>query len=291
MVLYLHAIGFGLVTASILALASVGLTLQFGVTNYINFAYGELLTFGAYFAWIFNVQLGWNIWLSLFAAAVFCGIVAVILNILILQPFVRRKSPLLFMLVVTFGLSIILSNVILAIWGPDFKQYTVPNSGQLNIGPFLFTAQQLIIIAIAIIVMLAVHVVLTYTKLGKAMRAMSDNTDLASNCGINTAMVANWTWLISGALAGLAGVVLALNVSSFQSAFGGDFLFVIFSAVILGGIGSPYGAMAGALVIGLVTEISAALINSAYKNDVAFVILILVLLLRPQGLFSSAGKA
>jgi branched-subunit amino acid ABC-type transport system permease component len=199
MVLYLHAIGFGLVTASILALASVGLTLQFGVTNYINFAYGELLTFGAYFAWMFNVQLGWNIWLSLFAAAVFCGIVAVILNILILQPFVRRKSPLLFMLVVTFGLSIILSNVILAIWGPDFKQYTVPNSGQLNIGPFLFTAQQLIIIAIAIIVMLAVHVVLTYTKLGKAMRAMSDNTDLASNCGINTAMVACWSgWCGTG---------------------------------------------------------------------------------------------
>ncbi len=291
MLLYLHAIGFGLVTASILALASVGLTLQFGVTNYINFAYGELLTFGAYFAWMFNVQLGWNIWLSLFAAAVFCGLVAVILNILILQPFVRRKSPLLFMLVVTFGLSIILSNVILALWGPDFKQYKVPNSAQFNLGPFLFTAQQLIIIVIAIIVMLAIHVVLTYTKLGKAMRAMSDNTDLASNCGINTAMVANWTWLISGALAGLAGVVLALNVSSFQSAFGGEFLFVIFSAVILGGIGSPYGAMAGALVIGMVTEISAALINSAYKNDVAFVILILVLLLRPQGLFSSEGKA
>jgi branched-subunit amino acid ABC-type transport system permease component len=130
MILYLHAIGFGLVTASILALASVGLTLQFGVTNYINFAYGELLTFGAYFAWMFNVQLGWNIWLALLAAAVLCGVIAVILNILILQPFVRRKSPLLFMLVVTFGLSIILSNVILAIWGPDFKRYKVPESSQ-----------------------------------------------------------------------------------------------------------------------------------------------------------------
>jgi len=291
MLLYVHAIGFGLVTASILALAAVGLTLQFGVTNYINFAYGELLTFGAYFAWMFNAQLGWNIWLALLAAAVICGFLAVILNILILQPFVRRKSPLLFMLVVTFGLSIILSNVILAIWGPDFKRYQMPESTQYNIGPFLFTVQQLIIIAIAVVVMLAVHVVLTYTKLGKAMRAMSDNTDLASNCGINTSMITNWTWLMSGTLGGLAGVVLALNISSFQSAFGGDFLFVIFAAVILGGIGRPYGAMAGALVIGLVTEISAALINSSYKNDVAFVILILVLLLRPQGLFTSEGKA
>src|SRR5258706_99968 len=290
MILYLHAIGFGLVTASILALASVGLTLQFGVTNYINFAYGELLTFGAYFAWMFNVQLGWNIWLALLAAAVLCGVIAVILNILILQPFVRRKSPLLFMLVVTFGLSIILSNVILAIWGPDFKRYKVPESSQFNIGPFLFTIQQLIIIGIAVIVMLTIHMVLTYTKLGKAMRAMSDNTDLASNCGINTGMITNWTWLLSGVLGGLAGVVLALNISSFQSAFGGDFLFVIFAAVILGGIGRPYGAMAGALVIGLVTEVSAALINSSYKNDIAFVILILVLLLRPQGLFSSEGK-
>jgi branched-subunit amino acid ABC-type transport system permease component len=291
MIIYLHAIGFGLVTASILALASVGLTLQFGVTNYINFAYGELLTFGAYFAWIANSQYGWNIWVALLVGAIMVGIVAVILNILVLQPFVRRRYHTLFMLVITFGLSLILSNTILAIWGANFRQYTVPSVTQYNIGPFLLTGQQLIIISIAVVMMFAIHVLLTYTKLGKAMRAMSDNSDLARNCGINTEFVTHFTWLLSGILGGLAGVVLAINISSFQPTFGGDFLFVIFSAVILGGIGKPYGAMAGALVIGIVTEVSAVMLNSSYKNDAAFIILILVLLLRPQGIFTSEGKA
>ena len=291
MLIYFHALGFGLVTASILALASVGLTLQFGVTNYINFAYGELLTFGAYFAWLANSHYGWNIWIALLVGAALTGILAVILNLIILQPFITRQYPVLFMLVVTFGLSLILANVLLAIWGADFRQYKVTPDKSYNIGPFLFTGRQLVIIGIAAVSMIGVHVLLNYTKIGKAMRAMSDNPSLAKNCGINTELVTNFTWLLSGLLAGLAGVVLALNISSFQPAFGGDFLFVIFSAVILGGIGKPYGAMAGALVIGIVTELAAIPLSSDFKNDAAFAILVLVLLLRPQGIFASEGKA
>lgn len=291
MLIYLHALGFGLVTASILSLASVGLTLQFGVTNYVNFAYGELLTFGAYFAWLANSHYGWNIWLALLVGAILTGVLAVILNLIVLQPFVKRQFPVLFMLVVTFGLSLILSNVLLAIYGADFQRYTAPRDTQYSIGPFLLTGQQLIIIGIAIAAMAGVHVLLNYTKIGKAMRAMSDNPSLAKNCGIDTEMVTNFTWLLSGFLAGLAGVVLAINISSFQPAFGGDFLFVIFAAVILGGIGRPYGAMAGALVIGIVTEVAAVPLSSDFKNDAAFAILVLVLLFRPQGIFASEGKA
>lgn len=291
MLIYLHALGFGLVTASILALASVALTLQFGVTNYVNFAHGELLTFGAYFAWLANSHYGWNIWLALLVGAILTGILAVVLNLIVLQPFTKRQYPVLFMLVVTFGLSLILSNVLLAAFGADFQRYTVPSDTQYAIGPFLLTGSQLIIIGIAIVAMAGVHVLLNYTKVGKAMRAMSDNPALARNCGIDTELVTNFTWLLSGFLAGLAGVVLALNISSFQPAFGGDFLFVIFAAVILGGIGRPYGAMAGALVIGIVTEISAIPLSSDYKNDAAFAILVLVLLFRPQGIFASEGKA
>ena len=291
MLIYLHALGFGLVTASILALASVALTLQFGVTNYVNFAHGELLTFGAYFAWLANSHYGWNIWLALLVGAILTGVLAVILNLIVLQPFTKRQYPVLFMLVVTFGLSLILSNVLLAAFGADFQRYTVPPDTQYSIGPFLLTGSQLIIIGIAIVAMAGVHVLLNYTKVGKAMRAMSDNPALARNCGIDTELVTNFAWLLSGFLAGLAGVVLALNISSFQPAFGGDFLFVIFAAVILGGIGRPYGAMAGALVIGIVTEISAIPLSSDYKNDAAFAILVLVLLFRPQGIFASEGKA
>ncbi|HEY8325770.1 MAG TPA: branched-chain amino acid ABC transporter permease [Ktedonobacterales bacterium] len=291
MLIYLHALGFGLVTASILALASVALTLQFGVTNYVNFAHGELLTFGAYFAWLANSHYGWNIWIALLVGAILTGVLAVIINLIVLQPFTKKGYPVLFMLVVTFGLSLILSNVLLATFGADFQRYTVPPDTQYNIGPFLLTASQLIIIGIAIVTMIGLHVLLNYTKLGKAMRAMSDNPALARNCGIDTELVTNFTWLLTGFLAGLAGVVLALNISSFQPAFGGDFLFVIFAAVILGGIGRPYGAMAGALVIGVVTEIAAIPLSSDYKNDAAFAILVLVLLFRPQGIFASEGKA
>lgn len=288
--IFLHSIGFGLVTASILALCSVGLTLQFGVTNYINFAIGAYLTIGAYFAWMVNT-IGMNIWLAMIIGGLLTGVMAVVLNLGIMQNFVRRDFPVLFMLIVMFGLSLILQNVALAIWGANFKNYAVGTDREFNLGPFLLTGQQLLIIAIAVVAMVGVHVLLTYTKVGKAMRAMSDNPTLARNCGINTDLVTNFTWFISGFLAGIAGVVLALNITTFQPSFGSDFEFVIFAAIIVGGIGRPYGAMAGALIIGLVTEVSAAFIDSSYKNDMAFAILVLVLLLRPQGIFATEGKA
>ncbi len=288
--IYLHAIGFGLVTASILALCSVGLTLQFGVTNYINFAIGAYLTIGAYFAWMVN-GIGLNIWVAMVVGGLLTGVMAVVLNLGIMQNFVRRDFPVLFMLIVMFGLSLILQNVTLAIWGANFQNYKVSSGQELSIGPFLLTSQQLVIIGIAVVAMLGVHVLLTYTKVGKAMRAMSDNPTLARNCGIDTDLVTNFTWFISGFLAGVAGVVLALNITSFQPSFGSDFEFVIFAAIIVGGIGRPYGAMVGALIIGLVTEVSAAFIDSSYKNDMAFAILVLVLLLRPQGIFATEGKA
>lgn len=291
MSVFVLSIGFGLITASVLALAAVGLSLHFGVTNYINFAYGEFLTIGAYLAWTLNRGLHLNFWISLLIGAVLVGAFGVLVNRLVLQPFVNRGKPLLFLLIVTFGLSLILSNAVLAVWGSDFRSFDVGRQMPSHLGPFLFTTNQLLIIAVAIVAMLAVYVVLTRTKVGKAMRAMSDNADLARVSGIDTNRVTTFTWLLSGTLAGLAGIVLALNITSFQPAFGGEFLFVIFAAVILGGVGSPYGAMLGALVVGLVTEMSAVVINGAYKADVAFAVLILMLLLRPQGIIRMAGKA
>jgi branched-subunit amino acid ABC-type transport system permease component len=282
--------GFGLITASVLALAAVGLSLQFGVTNYINFAYGEFLTLGAYLAWTLN-HAGLNIYLAVVVATLLMGVFAVLLNQFLLKPFTKKGVPLLFLLVVTFGLSLFLSNLILALWGPNFKSLDVARETPHAYGPLLFTTSQLTIIAIALLVMGGVHLLLTRTEIGKAMRAMSDSVDLAQVSGIDTDRITAFTWLLSGCLAGLAGIVLVINITSFLPSVGGEFLFVIFAAVILGGVGSPYGAMLGALVIGLATEMSAVLINSAYKNDVAFALLILTLLLRPQGIIRMAGKA
>ncbi|GAC1353762.1 MAG: branched-chain amino acid ABC transporter permease [Ktedonobacteraceae bacterium] len=287
----LLSFGFGLITASILAIAAVGLSLQFGVTNYINFAYGDLLTFGVYAAFVVNQHLGLNIWIGLVIAVIATAILAWLINLCILRPFTERGTSPIIMLVVTLGISLILQNVILAIFTEQFQSYSINTGSPFALGPFLFTPLQLGIIGLAFVAMLSVHALLRYTRLGKAMRAVSDSPELARVSGINTRQVVNAVWLLAGGLGGLSGVVLAFNVASFTPTVGFGFLFVIFAAVILGGIGKPYGAIVGALVVGLTTEMSAAFISSEYKNAIALIILIIALLIRPQGIFASRGRA
>jgi len=285
------AVGFGLVTASILAIASVGLTLQFGVTNYVNFAYGDFMSLGAYLTFELNTAGHMTVWLAMVISAVVMGFAGVAADRWLLSPFTRRFNNLFYVLIVTFGLSLILLNLISAIWSPNFQQMPVATENPLHIGPFLLTPSQVAIFGVGVFLMFAVHLMLTRTKLGKAMRAMSDNASLAMVSGIDTRLVTSVTWWITGALSGIAGSVLAIDLGTITPAVGETFLFVIFASVILGGIGKPYGAMLGALVIGLVTEVSAVAFNSAYKLDVAFVVLVIVLLVRPQGIVASAGKA
>ena len=290
MSLFWLSVGFGCVTASVLALASVGLSLQFGITNYVNFAYGDFMALGGFFAYVLNNEvLHLNIWIALVLGSLAMGVFAVIVNRLILGPFARRFSTSHYVLIVTFGLSLIMLNVAYAIWGAQVRFYNMPISAALHIGPLLLTRNQLIVIAIAVGLMLVVHAILKTTRLGKSMRAMSDNTTLAMTSGIDTKRITTITWFLSGTLAGVAGTVLGISEGNLTHASGELFLFVIFAAVILGGIGSIYGAMGGALLIGLATEISAAFINPSYKLDIAFVILILTLLIRPSGLIARPG--
>jgi branched-chain amino acid transport system permease protein/neutral amino acid transport system permease protein len=159
----------------------------------------------------------------------------------------------------------------------------------IRLGGIALTRDQIIVIAIAVVLMLAIHALLTYTRLGKAMRATAANPTLARNCGIPTQRVIDSVWLITGALCGLAGVVAALNSDSFAIANGAAFLITILAAAVLGGAGQPYGAMIGAVLIGLITELSAAAWSPQYKEVVAFGILVLVMVLRPQGLLAKRG--
>jgi branched-subunit amino acid ABC-type transport system permease component len=284
--------GFGLVTASVLAIAAVGLSLQFGITNYINFAYGDFMALGAYMTYAVNAELlHIDIWVALVIGSLLMGLIAVALNRFLLSPFARRFSKTFYVLIVTFGLSLIMLNFVYSIWGSNVRSYDMKIQRDLHIGPFLLTVNELIVMAISIALMLAVHVMLKTTRLGKSMRAMSDNTTLAMTSGIDTKRITTITWFMSGTMAGLAGTVLGITEGNLTPASGELFLFVIFAAVIVGGVGSIYGAMAGGVLIGLATEVSAAFINAAYKLDVAFVILILTLLFRPSGLFARPGKA
>jgi branched-subunit amino acid ABC-type transport system permease component len=288
--LFWLSVGFGFVTASVLAIAAVGLSLQFGITNYVNFAYGDFMALGGFFAYVLNNEvLHLNIWLAMAIGSLAMGVFGVIVNRLILGPFARRFSTGHYVLIVTFGLSLIMLNAAYSIWGAQVRFYNMPIAPALHIGPLLLTRNQLIVIAIAVALMLAVHTMLKVTRLGKSMRAMSDNTTLAMTSGIDTKRITTITWFLSGALAGVAGTVLGIGEGNLTPASGELFLFVIFAAVILGGIGSIYGAMGGAVLIGLATEISAAFINPAYKLDIAFVILILALLIRPSGLIARPG--
>jgi branched-chain amino acid transport system permease protein/neutral amino acid transport system permease protein len=279
------SIGFGLVTASILALAAVGFTLQFGITNILNLAYGDLMTAAAYIGWIVN-QHGGSVAESLLAGAAFGAIASVLLNRLVYTPFLRRGTSLFGMVIVTLSVGVIIQNILLAVGGATFFTYTFNVGATVHPLGFDLSTSQLVIIGIAVVAMVVVQLVLSQTRLGKAMRATAANRNLAQASGISTDRVVDAAWLISGLLCGLAGVVLVLNTTAFQSTTGSEFLVVIIAAAILGGVGRPTGAMLGALVLGLVTEVSAAYISPSYKELFAFVVLVIVLLVRPTGILS-----
>lgn len=284
------AIGFGLITASILAIAAVGFTLQFSVTNILNLAYGDTMTASAFAAYVTN-RAGVNIWVSLVVASIFAAAFSMLLNRFVYFRFVRRGTRLFAMIIVTIAVGLIIQNVLLAVFRPTFFSYTASSGPSYHLGSMVFTASQLAIMGIAVAAMLAVHLVSTRTRLGKAMRATATNPSLARSCGVSTDRVIDVAWLMSGALCGVAGVVLVLNTATFDDVTGANFLVPIIAAAVLGGIGQPYGAMLGALTIGLGSEVAAAVINPSYKEVVAFLMLIVVLLLRPQGILSEVANA
>jgi branched-chain amino acid transport system permease protein/neutral amino acid transport system permease protein len=282
------AIGFGIVTASVLAVAGVGFTLQFGVTNILNLAYGDIMTAAAFAAYL-ATSAGLSVWLALVVGAVFGSVFSVLLNRFLYTSFVRHGTRLFGMIIVTIAVSLILQNTLLAVFGANFFSLQMPRPTSLHIGGMVFTTVQLAIIGIAVLAMFGIHLLLRYSKLGKAMRATATDPELARNCGIATDRVIDIAWALSGALCGLAGVILVMNVTSFTETTGAQFLIPIVAVAVLGGIGQPYGAMLAALVIGISSELAAAIFSPAYKDVVAFAILVVVLIARPQGILSEVA--
>jgi branched-chain amino acid transport system permease protein/neutral amino acid transport system permease protein len=285
---FIASIGFGLVTAAVLALASVGFTLQFAVTNVLNLAYGGVMIVSAYAAYLLN-EHGVDIWIATLAAIAAGAVLSVLLNNFVYTPFARRGTTPIALVIVALGMTLILEFGTQAIAGPTNVSYAMSQGATVQVGSLQLTVVQLVIIALAIAMMAVVHVLIRYTRLGKAMRATAANPDLARNCGIRTDRVITLTWLISGALCGLAGATFAINSGTFGATSTDIFLVLILAAVFLGGPGAPYGAMLGALVIGLATEISASLVVSDYKDVIAFVILLAMLAVRPTGLLGSTA--
>jgi branched-subunit amino acid ABC-type transport system permease component len=286
--LFVAAFGFGLISMAVIAIAAVGFTMQFGITNMINLAYGEVMISAAYVAYYLN-QAGISIWIGMVAGALFGAVFSFLLNRFLYAPFQRKGTSYLGMVIVSLAVSLMIANLLQPIVGYYSVSYQVDHGQLIRIGSIELTADQFVIIGIAVVVMLAIHALLTYTRLGKAMRATAANPTLARNCGIPTQRVIDVVWLVTGALCGLAGVVAALNSDSFAIANGAGFLITVLAAAVLGGAGQPYGAMIGAVVIGLITELSAAVWSPEYKEVVAFSVLVLVMVIRPQGLLAKRG--
>jgi branched-chain amino acid transport system permease protein/neutral amino acid transport system permease protein len=280
---FLASVGFGLVTASVLAIAAVGFTLQFGVTNVLNLAYGAIMIFGAFLAYLVN-ENGVSVWLGLLVSVAACSAGSVLLNAVVYTPFQRRGVDPITMVIVSLGVTLIVEFGVEAVAGGVPVSYTMGSGPTFSAGGLSLTGVQLVIMAIAVATMAGVHVLLRYTKLGKAMRATAANRTLARNCGIRTGRVITATWALTGALCGLAGTVFAIDAGSFDATSTDVFLVLILAAVFLGGPGQPYGAMLGALVIGLATEVSANFIPADYKYVIAFVVLLIMLGVRPTGL-------
>ncbi len=278
------AIGFGLVTSAILALSAVGFTLQFGVSNIFNLAFGDVMTVSAFVAYAVNVDARASFWVALFAGAAAGAIASVLISRVIYAPFLRRGTSRFTMVMVSLAVAVIVQNAIQALAGAGYRSYDQTQGSSLHLLGMILTPYQLVIIAIAAGSLLALHLLLRFTRIGKALRATAADAELARSCGIATEKVITLAWAISGALCGLGGVTLALNLATFNFTFGNSFLLIIVAAAVFGSLGQPYGAMAGAVVIGMVSEIAAIWVPSL-KQVVAFAILVLVLLARPNGLW------
>jgi branched-subunit amino acid ABC-type transport system permease component len=287
--LFLEGINFGLITAAILALGAVAVSLQVSVTNFVNFAYGDFMTFGAYIAWIATSH-GLNFILALLLAAIVTGLLGVAANVAVFRPFMKRKARPVTLLIVGLGLSLALQNAMTLIWSAEPHKLDVPMGNAIKAGPFIMTPGDLVIIIASVSLLVSLHLMLTYTTFGKAQRATANNLELAQACGIDSQRVITITWFIAGILTAAAGIGLALEVGTVYPGLGFTSLFVILGAVILGGLGKPYGALLGAVIVGMMTEISGVYLSAAYKSSVAFAFVIVLLLFRPQGLFAVKGK-
>jgi len=284
--IFLASVGFGLLTAAVLAIAAVGFTLQFAVTDVLNLAFAAVMTAGAFTAYGVN-KAGVSVWVGLLVAMAVCAALSVLLNVFVYAPFQRRGSAPITIVIVSLGMALIIGFGIEAIVGGVNVSYAMSQGRTWHAAGLILTTVQFVIIGISLVVMVAAHLTLRYTKLGKSMRATAANRQLARNCGIRTGRVITITWAATGALAGLAGTIFAIDIGSFGPTSTNLFVVLILAAVFLGGPGHAYGAMLGALLIGVATEVSAAYIVPSYKYVIAFVVLLAMLAVRPTGLFGA----
>ncbi len=296
----------GVFLGGIIALGAIGLSLIFGILNFANIAHGDYMTLGAYLAFflIYTVlsplgiegeglgpfTFGYPVLIALPLAAVSVAAGAIALDVAIFRRLRQRGVNPVLMAMASLGIAIALRGLVQLVWGGEIERYPRESRQVFHLPMDVRIPPDAIFIGVmSVVLVVAVYLVLTRTRLGKAMRATADNPDLALVSGIDTRRVIWTTWAMGAGLAATAGVLLAVFQAQLLPIMGWKFLIPLFAAVTLGGIGNPYGALVGAFVIGVVSEVSTDWINPSYKPAVAFAFMIAMLLVRPRGIFGGSG--
>jgi branched-chain amino acid transport system permease protein len=281
-----------------IGLGAIGLTLTYGLLRFANFAHGEFATWGAYFALVIAAALGqgaapigpltfgWPLIMALALSMVLTALLALALDAVLFRR-LRRHGNAIVLVIASFGASLALRSIIAFGFGPEPFYYTHEIAMTVRLAPGMrATWDQIVVFGVAVVLMAAMHLVMTRSPLGRAMRAVSENADLARVAGIDAARVVRATWALGGGLAAAAGVLLGVTVQV-RPGMGFELLLPLFAAAILGGIGSVPGAMLGGLIIGIAEAAAVPLAGAQYRAAVAFVVLLVMLLVRPTGLFGA----
>lgn len=298
----------GIIYGSIIALGAIGLTLISSILNFFNFAYGDMFSLGAFVTLLFlgllpdwgpfvGLSFGWSMVVATLFSVVIMLVVILVIDRFFFKPLRKFEASSLFMSLASLGLAFIIRAVVNLVWGPEIRYYStaIQISRKLPLG-IRVKPDEFFVVLCALTLVVLVYLFLKRTRMGKAMRAMSDNAVLAKASGVETNRVIMWTWIIAGVLITVAGTLYGIQVQ-LRPIMGWHFLIPLFVAVIMGGVGSFWGAMVGGMVIGVSEEmITGAIQNifdamaieanmSVYKPAVAFVLVVIILLLKPHGIF------
>ena len=291
---------YGIVEGSIIALGAIGLTMVFGILRFINFAHGDIMTLGAYLSFLVlgllsragldgpsfpYLSFGFPLIAAMIFSMALTAAAAIGINRLLYKPLRKLKSPSVTLGMSSLGVAFILLSLVNIAWTPQIQFYSVGIQVALNLPMGVkIKPDQIFIFLCALLLSVSMYLFMEKCKMGKAMRASSDNMDLAEVGGIDTEKVINWTWAIGAALAAAAGTLYGIDVQ-LRPTMGWNLLLSVFAAAILGGIGNPYGAMIAGMIIGVVEHCSTAVIPPDYKSAVSFLVILILLLFRPSGLF------
>jgi neutral amino acid transport system permease protein len=281
----------GVVSGTMFALAAIGLALVYGVLRLVNFAHGDMLTFGAYIGLLVNTTLGAPIIVAAVVAVAATAALTVTGEIVLWKRMRRQGAGTFQLLLVAIGLAFVIRNGIQLVAGSEPQQLHIDTTTAVALGGGIrIGSTQLAVVLVGLVVLAAVAVMLRATRTGREMRALSDNAALAEITGIDTRRVILVTWAVAGGLTGLAGVLTAASVGVMTPNLGFTMLLSLFAATVLGGIGSAYGALAGGLALGLVEEWSTLFLDPRWKLAIGFAVLIATLIVRPSGLLGQGTR-